>query len=403
MRARLKQFLVPREQVPSWQSFSRHSKVARLGGIPQATRRYLFFWARNAIYHSLRALDIRSGESVLVPAYICAAAVEPIEAYGAKTVFYGVRQNCVPDFADIEAKIDRETRAVLAVHYFGFPCGIRQIREICDRHRLFLIEDCAHVLRGEDGGQLLGTFGEASVFSWRKFLPLYDGGELVLKHWERDLTVDWRQESFLFTARATKNFLERALSEALASALPGQRFPNLSSAETTAPSGLHPVHSSRLLHIDPNSNSFEKEMVNFPMSRLSRLLLDHCALERIIATRRGNYSYLRNRLAALKGIRLLFDDLPAGVCPWVFPLIFEEMPNGYIPLRKLGIPAVTWGGVRHPGICPSEFMAADFLYKSLVFLPIHQDLRPRDLDLIVEAVKAVRESRRDNMDLSQFP
>jgi len=115
---------------------------------------------------------------VLVPAYICASAVEPIEAFGAKVVFYEVGRDCLPDVSDLEAKIDDRTRAVLAVHYFGFPCGIRQIRKICDRHGLSLIEDCAHVLRGEDGGQPLGTFGEASVFSWRKFLPLYDGGEL---------------------------------------------------------------------------------------------------------------------------------------------------------------------------------------------------------------------------------
>ena len=399
MRVRSKQFEVPQEQLLSWHNFSRRSNIARLAGIPQKTRRYLFFWARNALYHSLRALDIRSGEGVLVPAYICAAAVEPIEAYGAKAVFYGVRRDCIPDFSDLEAKIDGGTRAILAVDYFGFPCGIRQIRQICDQHRLFLIEDCAHVLGGKDGGQLLGSFGEASVFSWRKFLPLYDGGELVLNRGQRELTVDWSRESFMFTARVAKNMLEEVLTEVLPSALRILRFRPPPPAETAAPPGRHPMRHDRLLHVDPNSPSFDKEMVNFPISRLSRVLLEHCALESIIAKRRGNYFYLQHQLAELKGIKLLFDDLPAAVCPWVLPLFFEGMPNGHVPLRKLGIPAVTWGGVRHPGICSAEFPAADFLYENLVFLPVHQDLRPKDLDLIIEAVKTVRENGRAGVGL----
>src|SRR5580700_2347525 len=153
MSTRLKQFLIPKEHLPSWQDFARRPRTVRLAGIAPASRHYLFFWARNAIYHSLRALNIHPGEKVLVPAYICAAAVEPIEAYGAKAVFYGIERNCVPDFTDLEARIDGGTRAILAVHYFGFPRGIRRIREICDQHGLSLIEDCAHVLQGEEGDQ----------------------------------------------------------------------------------------------------------------------------------------------------------------------------------------------------------------------------------------------------------
>ena len=46
----------------------------------------------------------------------------------------------------------------------------------------------------------------------------------------------------------------------------------------------------------------------------------------------------------------------------------------HIELRALGIPAVTWGGVRDSRISAREFPEADFLYERLVFLPIHQDL-----------------------------
>jgi hypothetical protein len=50
---------------------------------------------------------------------------------------------------------------------------------------MVLIEDCAHVLCGESEGEPIGTIGDAAVFSWRKFLPLYDGADLVLNRPDR--------------------------------------------------------------------------------------------------------------------------------------------------------------------------------------------------------------------------
>lgn len=366
-------------------------KSSRLAGIPQSSLRYLFFWARNGIYHCLGALGLRPGDGVLVPAYICAAAVQPIEAFGAKVTFYEVGRNCFPDFSDLEAKIDGRTRAVLGVRYFGFPSGIREIRKICDRHGLYLIEDCAHVLQGEDEGKPQGTFGEASVFSWRKFLPVYDGGELILNRWEHELKVDWHREELLFTLRVAKNMLERALPETLGTALAGMRLRQASSPEPAGSSDSVPAPTGRLLQVHPNSNSFDERMVNFPISRVSRVLLKHCLLNRIIAKRRANYSYLLQQVSHLQWVRPLFENLPVGVCPWVCPIFFADMPNGQFPLRKRGIPAASWGGVRPPSISSSEFPSADFLYENLVFLPIHQNLLTSDLDHIIDAVKAVRE------------
>jgi perosamine synthetase len=395
MSAASEQFLVPAEQHPSARSFA-FRRTSRLPGISQSSPRHLFFWARNAIYHSLTALDIQRGDSLLVPAYICTAAVEPIEAFGARVVYYEVGQDCLPDLSDLEAKIDARTRAILAVHYFGFPCGIRKIRKICDQRGLYLIEDCAHVLQGEEGGQPLGTFGDVSVFSWRKFLPIYDGGELILNRCKRQLTVDRDTESLLFTMRVAKNLLERGLPRSLASALAAVRPPHASPTEPPAAASSPaspPAHGGQLLHVYPNSISFEERMVNFPISRLSRLLLDHCLMAPVIEKRRANFAYLQHELAGLQGVRPLFESLPDGVCPWVCPIFFVDRPNGQFPLRRLGIPAASWGGVRHPGISAADFPSADFLYENLVFLPIHQDLRTIDLNLIVEAVKAVLEGR----------
>ena len=158
------------------------------GQAPSAPR-YYFFWARNAIYHCLNLLNIKPGSRVLLPAYICRAAVDPFLAYGLHVDFYSVKSDCAADIGDIQARITADTKAVLAAHYFGFPQEIQQIRDLCDRYQIALIEDCAHVLTGEIGGRPMGTFGDAAIFSWRKFLPVYDGGELVMNRPSR-MSID---------------------------------------------------------------------------------------------------------------------------------------------------------------------------------------------------------------------
>jgi hypothetical protein len=68
------------------------------------TRCFDFFWARNALFYGLRALGIQPGQKILVPAYLCTAAIEPIEHFGAEVEFYAIQRDCVPDWLDLERK-----------------------------------------------------------------------------------------------------------------------------------------------------------------------------------------------------------------------------------------------------------------------------------------------------------
>src|SRR5690242_18790203 len=181
--------------------------------------RYCFFWARNAIYHCLNLLNIEPGSRVLVPAYICRAAVDPFFAYGADVDFYSIKSDCAADVRDLEARIRPETKAVLAAHYFGFPQDILRIREICDRYGIALIEDCAHVLSGQIGEQAIGSFGDVAIFSWRKFLPVYDGGELVINRPRPMSAIPISNDTPLFTLRVALNVIERSLRQSRGPAL----------------------------------------------------------------------------------------------------------------------------------------------------------------------------------------
>ena len=156
-------FLIPKEPRFSLSRMTFRSGSRRVS----SASTFNCFWARNAIFHGLRALGIRSGQKILVPAYICKSAVEPIEQFGADVVFYEIRRDCTPDWPDLESKLHGNVGGLMAVHYFGFPCDIPRFRALCDRHDLFLIEDCAHVLEGLASQHRFGEVGDFSVFSSR--------------------------------------------------------------------------------------------------------------------------------------------------------------------------------------------------------------------------------------------
>jgi perosamine synthetase len=349
----------------------------------ESKRRYSFFWARNAIYYALQALGISRGAHILVPSYVCTAAVEPIAAFGAEVEFYGVGHNCEPDFAEIESRIRPESRAILAVHYFGFPQRMREFRELCDRRRLTLIEDCAHVLAGSADGRLLGQFGDASVFSWRKCLPLYDGAELRLNRDSRPIQVPWNKETLPFTLKVAKSLLDRFLEQSSGGAAKAFSA-GMNSFQRLWRKASHTPADRPLFALDSNQSSFDEFLLNQPFSRVSRWLLAHSQIGSIVKKRRENYLFLHEAFRGIRGIQPLHDQLPENVCPWVFPVFFEGLPEALANLRQEGIPAATWGGVRPAGLAASRFSESDFLYDNLIFLPVHQNLRNAALQRIAE-------------------
>ena len=386
-----------RPLVPQDPLFSATALTFRSGSRETAgTACFDFFWARNAIFHGLRALGIRPGQKILVPAYLCTAAIEPIEYFGAKVEFYAILRNCAPDWSDLETKIRGDVRAILAVHYFGFPCDIEKFCALRDQYNLFLIEDCAHVLDGVPNHRL-GEFGDFRVFSPRKYLPVFDGGRLRLNRPAPGFQVRFQFESPLFTLRVAKNLVERRKPPTASLAVLPPLEPQPEEARSERELALDHGRPEKPLYVFPNGTSFLPWMAHFPMSRLSKHLLSHFPILNIASKRRANYDYLLERVSRLEGVQPLFERLGPGVVPWVLPLTIGERPDAHTALRALGIPAVTWGGVRDPRISACEFPEADFLYEHLVFLPIHQDLETAHLDLIADAVATVCRTGQDSL------
>lgn len=345
------------------------------------------FWARNAIYHGLKLLGLRSGDKILLPAYHCATLVEPVLQFGAIPVFYEVQRNCYIDMTDIERRIDRSTRALLAVHYFGFPQAAQMLRDFCRCHQLYYIEDCAHVLAGEVKGEPLGSFGDISVFSWRKVLPLYDGGQLVLNNPELESKIPLEGHNLLFQAKVFKNLLESLVEKqrGIVSRGLSAMLRHLDSIRTQG-SFAHSSAKS-VASLNNYNPKFERSKSRLSITPLSKYILRNTDIQAAVRKRRQNFAVLVHELGRIPGITLPSTSLEDGVCPMALPILAEDRSDLHLVLRERGIPAYTWGGVVHPSLRVSDFPNASHLYDHLVLLPVHQSLTDSNLSLIIRVVR----------------
>ena len=135
-----------------------------------------------AIHLALLALGIAKDDEVIVPTLTYIASVNAIAYTGAKPVFVDSLQDSWQiDPADVEKKITSKTKALMAVHLYGHPCDMDSLVQICNKHNIFLIEDCAEAIGTMYNGKHVGTFGDISTFSFfgNKTITTGEGGMVV--------------------------------------------------------------------------------------------------------------------------------------------------------------------------------------------------------------------------------
>ena len=124
---------------------------------------------RSALLAILDSLGLEKGSEVLLQAFTCNAVPNPVMWAGLKPVYVDCREDDFNmDAEDLERKITSKSRAVIVQHTFGLPADMDRVMEVCKKHNLILIEDCAHALGVRYKGKLVGTFGRAAFFSFSR-------------------------------------------------------------------------------------------------------------------------------------------------------------------------------------------------------------------------------------------
>ncbi len=165
---------------------------------------------RSSFFAILKALELKKQSSVLLQAFTCSAAINPILWLDLKPIYVDCDTDSFNvDISDLKAKISPETRVLMVQHTFGMPSNMDEIITIVRDPKgtpgLILIEDCAHALGAEFNGQKVGTFGKAAFFSFSrdKVISSVYGGmavtndEILGKKLE-ELQKEFKQPSFFW-------------------------------------------------------------------------------------------------------------------------------------------------------------------------------------------------------------
>ncbi len=134
-----------------------------------------------ALCTALAACGIGAGDEVIIPPFTFVATFEAVISLGAVPVFCDIDKSLCLDPDALGPAITPRTKAVIPVHMCGGMARIDEIRSVCDRHGLMLIEDACQSLGGSFNGQALGTFGNAGCFSFDavKTVTCGEGGAIV--------------------------------------------------------------------------------------------------------------------------------------------------------------------------------------------------------------------------------
>jgi dTDP-4-amino-4,6-dideoxygalactose transaminase len=136
-----------------------------------------------ALHLSLLACGVGPGHEVLCPTLTFVATANAVRYVGATPVFcesVGAHDlNLDPE--DVRAKVTPRTKAILVVHYAGYPADMPRIKDVAKEHDLLVVEDSAHALVSRLHGRACGTWGDAGCFSFfsNKNVTCGEGGAVT--------------------------------------------------------------------------------------------------------------------------------------------------------------------------------------------------------------------------------
>jgi dTDP-4-amino-4,6-dideoxygalactose transaminase len=135
-----------------------------------------------AIEIALTGLGIGLGDEVIIPDYTFVASASAVIAVNAIPIFCDIDpETFVMDVPKVETLISERTRAVVAVHLGGNPVDMELLCNIAAKHRLAVVEDCAHAAGSRFRSRRVGNWGDAGTFSFQasKILTAGEGGAIV--------------------------------------------------------------------------------------------------------------------------------------------------------------------------------------------------------------------------------
>ncbi len=310
------------------------------------------FMGRDALLLAVSSLDLSPNDKVLLPAYLCREVLKPFLGK-TRIEFYDIQTDLAVEPEVIRSKLaEGRIKAMLIINYFGFMQPYRkQIKEICEDQGTILIEDCAHSLLTEGSGET----GHLLVYSFRKILPVADGGGLKTNMRDRIIAP---------------NYYPKICSNALSVFSIAKSLLNIRS-EVLSRAGL----SSRTRYL-PGATLNSKSNRTLPLSSFAYNGIGNISFPEIVKKRRSNFERWWKLAERTDLFVPVFRNLPFGVCPSGFPVKVKERDLAKSRLLKEGIYLETHWHL--PASIGREFVNSHRLSAQLLTLPVYPELALRE-------------------------
>ncbi len=317
-----------------------------------------------------QVLKERSKGVVLLPAYLCPSILQPFREEAIAVDFYRVNEDLSIDLDSLMCQVETiHPSGLLFINYFGFPVGEAVAKALYEiKGQCWVIEDCAQGSLIEQDNPVVGQIGDFVVTSFRKYLPVPDGGLVINR------------------TGVTLPSLPPAHGQFVRYRLLGKFVRHEFLQDKLRWLGLEKVY------LDLFATAEKKLDTHIPLQAISSMsarMLGAIGPSDAMARRRSNFSFLLKAFKEDPRLQSIgspvLTDLLSGVSPLAFPI--RVSPEKRDALRKELI--------RQRVFCPihwhlpaeieeNQFPEAYKLSRGILSLPIDQRYSERDMETLIE-------------------
>ena len=338
-----------------------------------------FKLGRDALLNGLISLGLKKGDHILVPAYICDSTIEPLRLYGFKIIFIDINKNLGLSLEAAEkyiGKNEKIIKAIIIVNYFGFKQDNKEIIGLCKNMNIFIVEDSSHSFFSTEIYDHDPKF-DLTIFSFRKTLPVNDGGALkIYEYKEINKPLGFSCSSFFsqilyFLLRIFELFFTR-----LGVNIYSKKFAKIKNKYLTRDAEPSTVNLKNCL----------------PSFQLKQYLADQSYLTGLKEDTRNNFVILDSKLKEL-GIKSLFKLIDKKIVPQAY-IFFDESQRAVEFLRDNGTGAWKWPDSEIPHVVRNnkeDYPIANLYNEKLALIPVHRNIGRNQIEHIFSLLKKLGE------------
>jgi len=322
----------------------------------------------SAIEIAAACLDLKPGDEVIIPAHTYCATALPFTRYKAKIVWADIDLETMTISTNhVEKLISKKTKAIVAVHLYGLPSNILELKKIIKNKKILLIEDCAQALGAKINNKKVGNFGDFSIFSFhgqKNISTLGEGGMLVVNNKKYQKYIPGLRHNGHRNFFKKKDYWLPAMVD-VCEDIKGITPFNFPMTEVQAAIGsllIKRVNKLNLKRIK-RAEKFIKSMEVYPFLNFQKKIKNHINVYHLLPARLNtiNLNFDRNKF-----IKLISDKYGIKVIVQFYPLyrydFFRKINNKQKVLKN-----------------------TDLFFDNMISFPFHEWMSEKDFDYLLKS------------------